>query len=455
MKYRWLLFVLVVAFLSHIIFTFLTHEIWWDAGVYIGMGKFLFSAGQAGLWEHIRPPLLPVFLGFFWWLNLSPVVFGRILEFLFMLGGVYFIYSLGKSWFDSERTGVIAALLLCFSPILFYLSFHLYTEIPAIFFVLLSLWLFNKNRFFLSGLAVGCAFLMKFPAGIFLPILCLFLIKRWRSLLVFCAGFAAIASPFFIISWIIYGSPLITLLAAKDAIGRALGCNVLRYKPWWHYFYLLIFSEIPFNALSLVGIFALFKNKVKVRYLLLACLILPLAYLMQLHCRDYRYLALFYPFVALLAAYSFVWLFRKVNAKVFAVFTVILTVWFAFFCINFFVGESNPPTASNYFGYLQGRPVEGEVWISNPIIATYTDAKLNKIYYPIYDEGVSKGFVDYVSDNHNISYVFLDNCGGGLICAENDYVCKNNTQKLITLLDNRFNRSFDFQEGRCWYRVWS
>src|SRR4030042_574368 len=157
-----------------------------------------------------------------------------------------------------------------------------------------------------------------------------------------------------------------------------------------------------------------------------------------MHCRDYRYLALFYPFVALLAAYGFCWIFRKLGKRWFILIVLLLFVWFAFVGFRFYwLNEARVPVpaAESFFSFIDGVP-RGEVWVSNPIVAAYTDAKLFKAYYPIYDEGVSKRFVDYVRDNrNNLSYVLLDNCGGGLMCADDDLVFRQNTEALFAFVD--------------------
>lgn len=456
-KDYYLISVILITLISRLIFAFSWHEVWWDAGVYLGMGKFLFSLGNLGLWEHIRPPLLPLFLGTFWFIGLSPIVFGRIIEILLMSGIVFFTYSLGKSWFD-KRVAFLASLLVCFSPIFLYVSFHLYTEIPAVFLVLFSVWFFNKKNYFWSGFIVGLAFLAKFPAGIFFPIFLFFVLKQKRHLRSLISGFVIPVAPYLIISWFAYGSPWAFFTSASDAIGRALGCNVLRYHKWHYYFWLLWNSEVKFSIFAIVGIVALFLKRVRIRYLLLACLFVPSLYFMSLHCRDYRYLTLVYPFIALLASFGFVWLFGFLKGKWFTIFAIILAIWFAFVGFQFYLGnELNSPDviAEEYFSYLQDEEISGEVWISNPIIAAHIDAKLNKIYYPIYDKGVSKQFLDYLEDNTDkIQFVLLDNCGGGLICAEDDSICQENTEELMALLDDNFNLTFNKTRGRCWYKIW-
>ncbi|HLC33142.1 MAG TPA: glycosyltransferase family 39 protein, partial [Candidatus Nanoarchaeia archaeon] len=181
MKNRALVVIVVLAIALRLVFAFAYHEVWWDAGVYLGMGKFLFSQGASGLWEHIRPPLLPILLGVMWRFGLDPLLFGRLLEILLFAGVVAFTYLLTKDWFG-EKEAIWSSLIVALSPIFFYLSFHQYTEIPSVFFVLLALWLLKKHPF-LSGLSLGLAVLSKFPAGIFvLPVAITLLVwHKWKD----------------------------------------------------------------------------------------------------------------------------------------------------------------------------------------------------------------------------------------------------------------------------------
>ena len=102
------------------------YEVWWDSGVYIGMGKWIFSLGLKGLWEHIRPIVWPIVLGLFWKLGLDPVAIGRILMIFLSSALIYFTYILGKKFFNA-KVALIAASLIAFSPIILFLSLHHYT----------------------------------------------------------------------------------------------------------------------------------------------------------------------------------------------------------------------------------------------------------------------------------------------------------------------------------------
>jgi len=461
-----ILILLALVLVSKLIYFFAWHEVWWDSGVYVGMGKHIWSAGESGLLEHIRPPFWPLTLGFFWKLGLSPVFFGRLLEIILFLGIIWLVYKLTSSWFE-ERVGLIAAAIVSFSSIFYHLGFHLYTEIPAVFLVLLAIYLFEKKAVFTAGIITGLAFLTKFPTLLFFIVLGLVLIfrKEFRSIIPLTIGFVLPIVPFFISNFVFYGSFFEPLLAANEVILRALGCNVLRYKPWLFYFQALFSSETKLHLFGILGLLLFFKEFSKKRLILLFSLVLPLAYFIQLHCRDYRYATLFIPFVACFTAFGLVFLFDLIfkNIKghkiIFCVLTT-LVLLFTFHTANAFYRANEPAesdlVAQRYFYFLQNKTVEGEIWVSNPIISAYTDLRLEKIYYPIFGESVAADFSRYLKEHGDkISYVFLDNCGGGLICHPEDAVCKEQTEKLIAQLDEGFIKVFDEENKGCWYKIYA
>ncbi len=454
-----LLIILALAIVVRLLFAFGWHEIWWDSGVYIGMGKYVYSAGENGLWEHIRPPLLPLILGLFWKIGLDPALFGRLLEILLMTGTVYLTYKLARNWWE-EKTAIIASLIVALSPIFYYLSFHQYTEIPSTFLILLAVWLAVKEKPFWAGIATGLAFLTKFYTGMFIVIILIPLLfsKKWKESIQAIAGFAMVTAPYFIWSWIAYGSPIATFLAAQDAISKALGCNVLRYKPWWQYGWWLIFSETGLNILALLGIFALWKKWNRKHTLFALSLAIPAIYLMQLHCRDYRYLTLLIPFTAMLTGLGTTWICDKIKIKKtgFIILVILLGLWMMNTSIQYYYGNElqQPDTAAEeYFGYLADKEIKGEIWTANPIVAAYTNAKIEKMYYPIYSTSLSQDFEDYLGTD-KVGAVMLDNCGGGIICPSDDTECTAKTEQMIKTLDEKYSLVFDKQTGRCWYKIW-
>jgi len=454
MKKKPLIIILCLAVALRLFFAFKWHEIWWDSAVYIGMGKYIFSGGASGLFESIRPPFIPFVLGAFWWLNLDPVLFGRLFEILAFAGVVWLTYKLARTWFE-ERTAILTALIVSFSPIFLQLSVHQYTEIPAVFLTLLGIFLFTRKQFLWSGTAVGLAFLAKFPAGMFIIVIggVALLNKKWKDASLVAAGFCLPVAPYLVWSWITLGNLIATLMLAQDTIARAMGCNVLRYKPWWQYG-IWLFGETKLHVLAIPGIYVLMKNWSKKYWMLSLSILIPVIYFAQLHCRDYRYMILFLPFASMLTALGAVWLYDrlKLNKKWFIPLLVILGIWMAITAIGYYhANERQTPDAlaEEYYHFLDNKQVVGEIWTANPIVAVYTDAKVDKIYYPIFDQNVSTQFFNHVADK-NIEYVFLDNCGGGIICPEEDCML----DELHEQLDRHMTRVFDKEQGRCWYRIW-
>jgi hypothetical protein len=130
----------------------------------------------------------------------------------------------------------------------------------------------------------------------------------------------------------------------------------------------------------------------------------------------------------------------------------------AFTGILFYHGnEPRAPelAAERYFRWLEGRDADGEVWSANPIVSVYTDEPVGKIYYPIYEAGTAFDFNDYLRANANrISHVFLDNCGGGIICPPGDEKCAEELGTMRLFLNENFRQAFYRQSGNCWYAVY-
>ncbi|MBW3001697.1 glycosyltransferase family 39 protein [Candidatus Woesearchaeota archaeon] len=451
----------VVVFLIHLVFITGFHETWWDSGVYLGMGKYLFSGGSAGLWEHIRPPLLPVLLGLVWFIGLPVQISGMVLELLFCLGAIFFFYEVIKFYFK-EKVALIASAIFSFSSILFFLSFHLYTEVPAVFFVLLGIYLFVKKKYYFAGAACALAFLAKFPAGMFFGILLLVLLlnKEFKNSLKLSAGFVIPLAPVLIAYAWVYSNPLLPFIEARHAISQVLGCNVLRFKPWWQYFS-WIYSESILHLFAFIGLIAYFSDFRKKNLLPLLCLAVPFVYFSQMHCRDYRYLAVFIPFVSVFSALGIVYLITLLKKYPKQIFTIVLLLVLGFSVFKgvlFYIGNENintNPAAEVYFSYLKDKDISGEIWTSNPTISFYTDASLNKMYYPVYDGEVSTDFYNYLSTNsESIEYVLLDNCGGGIICAPDDSVCEEKNKQMIDFLDENFSKVYDETYGQCFYKIY-
>lgn len=457
--------IVLLAALARLLYLFDVNELWWDTGVYAGMAKFLWSGGSAGLWEHIRPALWPALLGIGWWLKLNIVLFARMLELGAALLSTALVYALARKWF-SQRAAVSAGVLWAFSAMMFYVSLHEYTELPAVTLALAALLALAHNRMAFAGFLAGLAFLMKFPAGIFIVVLGLYLVLRreWKSLFRLGAGFAIPVAVLLAFNQWMYGAPVAALRDAQSAIVNVLGCNVLRFKPWYQYFGWIAFDNV-FNVLALLGIGAALLRWKKQYVLPALALAVPLLYFLPMHCREYRYLLLFLPFVNIFAGHGIALVVARLerrkplgkyawNAVLLVVLAVSLATCLLFYANN----EPRVPdlAAQQYFEWLGSHDTDGEIWSSNPVVSVYTDKPVQKIYYPVFAEGAATDFNSYLREHRQaIGAVLLDNCGGGIICPPEDAACAAQLNQTRSFLNENFRQVLFTQSGNCWYAVYA
>lgn len=463
-RHRLFYFVVFAAAFARLLYLFDWHEIWWDSGVYFGMAKSLWSGGKAGLWENLRPVLWPAFLGAAWWLKLNIVVFARIVEFVLTLVSTWLVYQLAKKIF-SQRAAVISSILWAFSAIIFHIGFHEYTELPAVTLALAAVLAFSNRKFFPAGIFAGLSFLTKFPAGIFIVVLglCVVLQKRWKPLVPLGIGFALPTAAFLAFNQVMYGTMLGPIIEASASIAKVVGCNILRYKPWYQYFIWIFFDNV-LNVFALVGIAAVVRNWNRKYLLPVVALAVPAAYFIQMHCRDYRYLTMFLPWVILFSGYGISllveWLESKKKIAGYAWAVVLIVVFVAsVFQANLFYYNNEArgldSAAERYFSWLADRNIQGEIWSSNPIVSAYTDQKINKIYYPIYGRETAADFNKYLAENSDkVGAVLIDNCGGGLICSPDDTQCPVELEKMRAFLNDNFRQVFFDESGICWYVIY-
>ncbi len=460
--------IILIAAVFRLFFFFEYHEVWWDSGAYIGMGKYIFSGGNAGLWEDIRPVVWPIVLGFGWWIGLDAELFGRVITLFLSLGSIFLVYIIAKKIFG-ECAALFSTAIFALSPIFFYLGFHTYTEIPSLFLLLISFYFIIGSHPALAGIFTGLSTLTRFPMGIFvIPAAAYMLFQpknRKLNTMIFFGFFAAALLPFLIFNFIMYGDFFATFNAAAAAIKQVLGCNVLRFEPWTAYLKWLFFSENPLHMFAVVGLLYLFARKDHAQYFITASAVIPLIYYSQMHCRDYRYLLSFLPFVTMLGGYGIkiaaeTFLSRLKKKVLFCHLVLLVILAFSVWQGLLFYNGNEIPTpdaaALGYFAFLKDKQVSGEIWTANPVAAAYTDQKYEKLYYPVYHEKQYANFYEYLSANpQKIGAIFLDNCGGGIICHPEDNACKQQTHETINFLLKNFRMSYNKSTGNCWYTVFT
>jgi len=204
MKYLKLLLILLIIYAIIIIFTFPLTSISADEGTHLLLGMFyldLFKFVSENGFSHAYdfainylihypkltvyyPPLYHYLIAFGFNFIISEYI-GKFITLIFSIGTILLTYVIGKYLFN-QKTGLISALLLVFSPIMIYLSGHIYGDTSVFFFSLLTLWFYLKAfktgksiYYTLGGLSLGLSLLTKWTTIPIIPlILIYFLVER-------------------------------------------------------------------------------------------------------------------------------------------------------------------------------------------------------------------------------------------------------------------------------------
>lgn len=270
--------VFILVYIFHLFSRF--HFVLWDEAVYIGIGKYIYSFGQVGLWEEIRPLGLPLLFGAVWKLgsivssfNFSYIIAARIIEMLFAAGTIILVYLISLKLFN-KNIAVISAFIYAVTPLFFYNSLRLMTEIPSTFFVLLAIYFFIERRFVIAGVVSSIGFMFRYPQGLVL-VCCLlalvieFMLERteikirFKELLInaakYIGGFVPLVGLLLIFNNLVYGSALYPLLKASlHQSNPAYAINDLLLNISYYPFYLYI--QNLFLIFGLIGIFILLRD---------------------------------------------------------------------------------------------------------------------------------------------------------------------------------------------------
>jgi hypothetical protein len=452
-----LVFLIIISIIVRIMLLFHYKTVWWDSAVYIGIGKALFSFGKQGIWESFRPLILSLFLGLVWKLDLNPLIIGKLLELSCSIISIVFIYMIGKEIFN-KNTGIIAAILLSFSPIFFFMGFQLYVSIPATTFLLGSLYMLLKNRYIISGALIGLSALTKFTYIIIIPFFIIYIVitqKNISRILNFSSSLTVTFIPFLILNYILYQNPFLPFTFASSVIKKVLICNYITVQPW--YFYMLrIIIDNPLNVLLLAGIPLIITTAIKTKdkkkrytYLLTICLaIVPLLYLQTMTCKIYRYMIIALPFITLISAYTIDrYTPKKLINHIFAyilILTLALTGGYYFSQINI--------ERDTFFDNHPFLEQSEKVFVTSPWHTLHTDRKLELLYYPIFNAKKADQMFKEVTEETNATF-FIDTCPAGIMCHPDDIECENKKELALTYLKENTKLVLNESINGCTYQI--
>jgi len=345
----------------------------WDEAVYIGMGKYIYSLGAAGLWEQIRPPLLPLVLGALWSLGLNPLFWGEVIMILVSLGVITATYLIALK--HDRRVALLAAVFLAISPTFVLYSGDILTHMPAVLLIELAMLI---PASWAKGSLAALAALCRFPSG-----LSLFL-HRWSWQLFIAA--ALVSVPFFFANYAMYHPYTGT---AFDATARPLllgevhqfNLNEAQADGVMYYLLELMRSHPLLLLFLIVGIPLMWKDDVFRFFVAFA------AYYTLIPNKQERFMLEFLPFAAIIAACGLMWYVKRVKCAravllmlVVAVFPVVLND----VTLLSYRSAEKPPIVSEYYeNPLLQAPAT--VLSADPVPAAYSNAHIIPYYFFVQD----------------------------------------------------------------------
>jgi len=474
LKQHWEIAVLIIIFLLvKLAFALRFHSIIWDEAVYLSMAKYLFSFGEIGLWEMIRPPGLPILLGVIWKLTSNYVFFAELLSNAFAAASIGLIYLMGKE-IHSKETGLLAAFLLAITPIFFLYSGFILTGIPSAFFVMLSMYLLFKRNFIWAGISAGVASQFRFPHGLFLVTAILamwathYVVKNkqvFQNIKEFALSFVGIHIPFLIFNFFKYNAetsrihhalfrPWILGITHTQNPAEALSA------PWFQkYFYYAIqlFQQNEVLVFAIVGIilyFSLKKFKDFKFNLLMITLLCYAGFFSYILNKQLRFSLGFLYIICLLAAFAIIYLVKELHKK--KLFKSIKWTHFTtavFIIIFIFSYASVIPENEKYLGYRYTAPseivtefyryfennnIQSPVLTADPVLAAYNDNQFIPIYFSL--AAANKAY-----DEHKTTAEYLVYTNETFYCPQGAEWCQDEARAFEQRLSENivvFNKTY-------------
>lgn len=451
---------MLVFFLTKFFILFFQENIWWDSAVYIGIGKYIFSYGNSGLWEPSRPLIWPLILGFFWKLGFDAVFF-RILELLFATGCIYLTYLIAKKTFNN-KIALFSALFLAFSPTFYFFSTISLSGIPSLFFALLSIYFFMDKKYFLTGIFSGLAFMTRFLQLFIFIIILLILILYFKknkvlfkNILKIVIGFFIIITPYLIFNYIAYNDVFYPFIIQNFMTENT---GFIFHQSFWFYFVGLL-KENYLSIISILGFYIIIKKSFNVKdnnefkeITITTIFLIFFVFLNLIKHKEIRILIIVLPYLYIITSYSLYHITKKIKIEktlFYSLIILIFSIWFLQSFSNIYILEYNEVQQKNKYSafqkYLNSNNIQGNIWISNPILALYTDKKIEElIYYPTFD---TEKYNELKNKMKQSNHILIDTCD--IACEPIALNCIEEKSEFLILLKENLNQVYFDNLGDC------
>lgn len=315
---------LVLFFIFLLILNWLNPTLLWDENAYLGNARNHIS--HSNFTEEFRFPFLEYAISGVWLLTGESILAARIMIMLFSIASIIFIYLISKEYFN-QKLSLLLTLLFAISPLILSWSFRIYTDIPAMFFVIVSFYMIliseknqkNKNNngknntirdksrkgdilIGLAGFLSAIAFLARFTTALFPLAVAIYFIskKDIKKIAIFSVIFILTLLPWLSYNYISYGNPLWDFQEQFQIVAKWTPPQPIIIQIG----NLFINSNPLIPLLFICGIYVIIKRKINknLNSLLLISTIFFLVYILFLVNMKYaRYYIIFLPFIYLVS----------------------------------------------------------------------------------------------------------------------------------------------------------
>lgn len=420
---------------------------WWDEAIYIGMARFISSAGTIAGGENFRPIGLPIIIAGLNSIGIALQTIRLIVPLIFSITLIIATWKVSEQ--IKKETGIWSALLLTSSAVFLTFSPYILTDIPSTTIALCAYIALFKKKNILAGTLIGIATLIRFPQGIHLAPIGIYLIHPWifnrtktqfknatTAGLKVLLGFAIPALPYLTITTIIYGNPITPLINAVQVLKYVAPIN-----PQGAVFYIQKLAEHNTRTIILLIISAIFfftnqqwKNKEQTT--IFTAGILPLAYLTFLapH-KESRYALLFLAPITIIAGITIKQILQYLSQHtklllkttisaliiIFLASLIIINTQKATTLINSYTPEEQ--AYYKYFETIKGQ--KEQLLITNPTITIYTTAPTKYL-------GGWEYATTTIAQNPNATHIAYNNCD--YICPPENKACEQGKQTFLKQL---------------------
>lgn len=482
-------YIIAFAVLTRVLFLLKYEGVWWDEAIYVGMGKYLASAGASGLWEIFRPLGLPVMSSIIWLAGLDVLATGRIIAAAISVCVIALTYLIGKKVSSNAWTGVLAAAFVAAAPVFFSHSKLWLSAIPSTLFATIAVLFFvsgpKTRNLILAGFFAALAVLTRFQQGVLIfalvgglavNFLLQLKMKKAKKLLAFkklinqgivlCASWFITVLPYLVFNELSYGSAFSPLFEAQ----KMVSVTAAFYGSGRLFYFRELFVQNPLFVFAAVGavmvVLKLLNKKSKETdyrsATLLIAVVLFLAYFTWMAHKEARFLLEFLPYVAILSSLGIIATYDLIVSKL--KFTKKERLPLMFFMILILAGAivagavvhasylryaatSEPQIVDEYYRYF----VHNEINSSEMMYAT-SPAVTIFISNPLYVmPSVDIAAQTLSAGKEKIRYMMTDTCD--LLCPPGDTACEELKTSVIADIKSMGQQLFYKNESGCEYII--